>query len=100
MAPFATMRCDHSRPGLGATSRREGWDAMTDLEISMACWDYDRMVALQDGSVRPEAVSRVIFVPLMMPEPGFRMLRHREFDVAEMSMSWYARTVSQDSRPF
>jgi 4,5-dihydroxyphthalate decarboxylase len=42
----------------------------------------------------------LMFLPQMMPEPAFRMLHHGEFDVAEMSLSWYARTVALDPRPF
>ena len=36
----------------------------------------------------------------MMPEPAFRMLHYREFDAAEMSLSWYTRTVLSQDRPF
>ena len=50
------------------------------------------MLPLKDGTVKPEGVD-LTFLPLMMPEPAFRMLRHGEFDVAEMSLSWYTRTV-------
>jgi 4,5-dihydroxyphthalate decarboxylase len=72
---------------------------MADLPISLACWDYDRMLALKDGTVKPEGV-QLTFVPVMMPEPAFRMLRYREFDAAEMSLSWYTRTVLAGDRPF
>ena len=72
---------------------------MGDLPVSLACWDYDRMLALKDGSVRPEGV-QLTFLPVMMPEPAFRMLHYREFDAAEMSLSWYTRTVLAQPRPF
>jgi 4,5-dihydroxyphthalate decarboxylase len=72
---------------------------MAELPITLACWDYDRMRALQDGRVRPEGID-LTFLPLMMPEPAFRMLRHGEFEAAEMSLSWYTRTVFADPRPF
>jgi len=72
---------------------------MADIPISLACWDYDRMLALQDGSVKPEGV-QLTFLPVMMPEPAFRMLHYREFDAAEMSLSWYTRTVLAAERPF
>jgi 4,5-dihydroxyphthalate decarboxylase len=72
---------------------------MGDIDISLACWDYDRMLALKDGSVKPEG-ARLNFLPMMMPEPAFRMLHHGEFDAAEMSLSWYTRTVLRDDRPF
>ena len=47
---------------------------------------------MKDGSVKPEGV-QLTFLPVMMPEPAFRMLHYREFDAAEMSLSWYTRTV-------
>ena len=68
---------------------------MADIPISLACWDYDRMLALQDGSVKPEGV-QLTYLPVMMPEPAFRMLHYREFDAAEMSLSWYVRTLFSD----
>ena len=72
---------------------------MPDIPISLACWDYDRMLALKDGSVKPEGV-QLTYLPVMMPEPAFRMLHYREFDAAEMSLSWYSRTVTSSPRPF
>jgi len=57
------------------------------------------MRALQDGTVTPEGVM-LTYLPLMMPEPAFRMLHHGEFEAAEMSLSWYARTVAAERRPF
>src|ERR1700678_2339291 len=72
---------------------------MAEIPISLACWDYDRMQALKDGTVRPEGVN-LTFLPVMMPEPAFRMLHYGEFDVAEMSLSWYTRTVLAQDRPF
>src|ERR1700678_2354964 len=71
---------------------------MAEIPISLACWDYDRMLALQDGSVRPEGTNLTV-LPVMLPEPAFRMLHYREFDAAEMSLSWYPRTVTPQSRP-
>lgn len=67
--------------------------------MTLACWDYDRTQPLADGRVRPEGID-LTYLPLMMPEPAFRMLRHGEFEAAEMSLSWYARTVELDPRPF
>jgi 4,5-dihydroxyphthalate decarboxylase len=72
---------------------------MTDIDVSLACWDYDRMLALKDGAVRPEGV-HLTFLPTMMPETAFRMLHYGEFDAAEMSLSWYTRTVLGTDRPF
>ncbi len=52
-----------------------------------------------DGSVRPEGID-LTYLPIMMPESFFRMLNFGEFAASEMSLSWYARTLSLDPRPF
>jgi 4,5-dihydroxyphthalate decarboxylase len=72
---------------------------MGSLPLTLACWDYDRTQALQDGRVRPEGID-LTYLPLMMPESFFRMLRFGEFGASEMSLSWYTRTVFSDPRPF
>ena len=72
---------------------------MTALPLTLACWDYDRTRALQDGRVGVEGVD-LTYLPLMMPESFFRMLRYGEFGASEMSLSWYTRTVFTDPRPF
>src|ERR1700722_1625255 len=68
------------------------------LPLSLACFDYDRTRALQDGTVRPEGID-LRFLPMMMPESFFRMLHNREFDVSEMSFSWFTRTLAFDEPP-
>jgi 4,5-dihydroxyphthalate decarboxylase len=29
---------------------------MVNLKLSFACWDYDRVKAIEDGRVRPEGI--------------------------------------------
>jgi hypothetical protein len=66
------------------------------LHLTLACSDYDRTRALRDGRVTPDGVE-LNYLPLKIEETFFRMLRHREFDVAEMSMSSYVVSlVSED----
>lgn len=72
---------------------------MARLRLSLACWDYDRTHALADGSVRAEGID-LNYLGLHVEETFFRMLRNREFDVAEMSLSSYAVSVARDSSPF
>jgi 4,5-dihydroxyphthalate decarboxylase len=72
---------------------------MSDIKLTVACWDYDRTRALQDGRVKVEGVD-LTYLPMMMPESFFRMLRFGDFDASEMSLSWYTRTVESDPRPF
>lgn len=72
---------------------------MTRLPISFACWNYDRTQALADGSVRPDGIE-LNFQTLEVEETFFRMLLHREFDAAEMSMSSYCVTLSRPDPAF
>jgi 4,5-dihydroxyphthalate decarboxylase len=72
---------------------------MTKLRLTLACWDYDRTRALADGSVQPEGID-LNCLSLQVEETFFRMLRHREFDVAEMSLSSYAMSIARDDPPF
>jgi 4,5-dihydroxyphthalate decarboxylase len=72
---------------------------MADLRLTLACWDYDRTRALADGSVKPEGIE-LTYLPLPVEETFFRMLRHREFDVAEMSLSSYCVQLSRPDPPF
>jgi 4,5-dihydroxyphthalate decarboxylase len=57
---------------------------MSKIRLSLACWDYDRTRALQDGRVTVEGVD-LTYLPLRVEETFWRMLRYGEFDVAEMS---------------
>ena len=72
---------------------------MSDLRLTIACWDYDRTRALADGSVRAEGID-LTFLPLSVEETFFRMLRNREFHVAEMSLSSYTLSLQRDNPPF
>jgi len=72
---------------------------MARLQLSFACWNYDRTRALQDGSVRPEGID-LNFLEMPVEETFFRMVRHREFDVSEMSLSSYCVTLFKDPQPF
>ena len=58
------------------------------IPITLACWDYDRTRALADGTVQPQGID-LTYLNLPIEETFFRMLRHREFEAAEMSLSSY-----------
>jgi 4,5-dihydroxyphthalate decarboxylase len=69
------------------------------LTLTMACWNYDRTRGLLEGRVRPDGID-LNYLALPVEETFFRMLRHREFDVAEMSLSSYVVSLSRPERPF
>jgi 4,5-dihydroxyphthalate decarboxylase len=58
------------------------------LQLTLACGDYDRIRPLIDGTVKPEGVD-LIYLPLSPEEIFWRMIRFKEFHVAEMSFSSY-----------
>jgi len=72
---------------------------MPRLQLSLACWDYDRTRALADGSVRPEGID-LVYHNLYVEETFFRMLRNREFDAAEMSLSSYCVSLMREEPAF
>ncbi|MEN3308438.1 MAG: 4,5-dihydroxyphthalate decarboxylase [Micromonosporaceae bacterium] len=72
---------------------------MSRLKLSLACWDYDRTRALQDGRVRPEGIE-LDYLALPVEETFYRQLRYQEFDISEMSLSSYLLTLDEPQPPF
>ena len=72
---------------------------MPRLPLTLACWNYDRTRALADGRIRPDGID-LNCLDLPVEETFFRMLRHREFDAAEMSLSSYVLSLFTPERPF
>jgi 4,5-dihydroxyphthalate decarboxylase len=72
---------------------------MAALRLTLACWDYDRTRALMDGTVKPEGIE-LIYLNQPVEETFFRMLRYREFDCSEMSLSSYTASLQSDNPPF
>ena len=58
--------------------------------LTLACWDYDRTRALIDGSVVPDGIE-LVYLNQPVEETFFRMMRYREYDCSEMSLSSYCR---------
>jgi len=72
---------------------------MSRLHLTFSCWDYDRTRALADGSIAPDGID-LNCLTHTVEETFFRMLRNREFDVAEMSLSSYTVSLSRPGKPF
>ena len=72
---------------------------MARLRLSLGCWNYDRTRALMDGTVAPDGIE-LTYLDMPVEETFFRMLRHREFDVAEMSLSSYVVSLFKADRSF
>jgi 4,5-dihydroxyphthalate decarboxylase len=72
---------------------------MAALRLTLACGDYDRTRALEEGTVRPDGIE-LTYLRLPVEETFFRMLRHHEFEVAEMSLSSYVVSLQSEPPPF
>ena len=72
---------------------------MGKLQVSLACWDYDRTRAIIDGRVPVDGVD-LTYLNLPVEETFFRMLRFQEFDAAEMSLSSYVMSLFWEKSPF
>src|ERR671915_1415485 len=72
---------------------------MSRLRLAFACGDYDRTRALYEGTVEPDGIE-LAYLRLPVEETFFRMLRHREFEVAEMSLSSYVTSLFRPEPPF
>jgi 4,5-dihydroxyphthalate decarboxylase len=65
---------------------------MAKLRLSIACSNYDRTRALLEGRIPVDGIE-LTCLDLPIEETFFRMLRHYEFHVAEMSLSSYVLSL-------
>jgi len=72
---------------------------MAKLRLSMACWDYDRTRAILEDRIAIDGIE-LTYLNLPVEETFFRMLRNREFDIAEMSLSSYTVSLFRENPPF
>jgi len=72
---------------------------MGKLRLSLACWNYDRTRGLLEGRIPVDGID-LTYLNLPVEETFFRMLRHREFDAAEMSLSSYVLSLFSENPPF
>ena len=73
---------------------------MANLKLTLACWDYDRTRALFDGRVRPEGIELELWSSYNVGEIMERMLRQRQFDVSELGITYYLRSLELMDAPF
>jgi 4,5-dihydroxyphthalate decarboxylase len=72
---------------------------MAKLRLTLACWNYDRTRPLLEGRIPIDGID-LNYLNLPVEETFFRMLRHREFDAAEMSLSSYTFSLFRENPPF
>ena len=69
---------------------------MSKLRLSLGCWNYERTRSLLEGRIQPDGID-LNYLNMPVEETFIRMLRNREFDVAEMSLSSYTVSLFEDS---
>ena len=72
---------------------------MGKLRLSLGCWNYDRTRGLLEGRIQPDGID-ITYLNMPVEETFFRMLRHQEFDVAEMSLSSYTVSLFKEKKNF
>lgn len=69
------------------------------LRLTLACWDYDRTRSIMENRIKFDGID-LTYLNLVVEETFFRQMRHREFDVSEMSISSYTVSMNKETRPF
>jgi 4,5-dihydroxyphthalate decarboxylase len=59
------------------------------LQLTLACGDYEIIRALKEGRIKPDGIELTVLTEMTSDVRHWRMIRNREFDVAELSMSNY-----------
>jgi 4,5-dihydroxyphthalate decarboxylase len=59
------------------------------LHLTLACGDYESIRALKEGTVKPDGIELTVLTDMPSDVRHWRMLRNRDFDIAELSMSNY-----------
>ena len=72
---------------------------MEPLHLTLACGDYDLTRPLIDGEVRPRGIELTV-LPMPSPERHWRMWRHQEFDVCEISLCSLIIAKGRKTHPF
>jgi len=67
---------------------------MSRLRITIATGDYDITRPILDGAVSPDGLD-IVGVTMPSPQRHWRMLKHREFDVAELSLGSHCAQLSR-----
>ena len=59
------------------------------LHLTLACGDYEIVRPLMEGTVQPDGIELTVLTDMTSDIRHWRMIRGREFDIAELSMSNY-----------
>jgi 4,5-dihydroxyphthalate decarboxylase len=69
------------------------------VHLTMAVADYDHMRDLVHGVTRPEGILLTAFTTPQVEQIFFRFIKHREFDVSEMSFAKFLALTARGDAP-
>ena len=72
---------------------------MRNIQLTLACEDYDRTRPIKDGIVKPEGIE-LNYLVMSVEEIFWRMMKYEEFDVSELSMGAFLTAAAHGRRPF
>lgn len=73
---------------------------MSDMKLDIAFWNYDRTRALADGTVKIDGVDASFHGGRIVTEIFGSMIRDRAYDVSELGLTYFLRTMDFDDPPF
>ena len=72
---------------------------MANIQLTLACEDYDRTRPIKDARIRPEGIE-INYLVMSVEEIFWRMMKYEEFDVSELSMGAFLTAAARGRRPF
>ena len=72
---------------------------MANLQLTLACEDYDRTRPIKDKRIKPEGIE-INYLAMSVEEIFWRMMKYEEFDVSELSMGAFLTAAARGRRPF
>ncbi|MBS1895303.1 MAG: 4,5-dihydroxyphthalate decarboxylase [Actinobacteria bacterium] len=73
---------------------------MSDLNLKVGFWKYDHVRALFDGQVTIDGVAAEFESAGIISETFESMVRDQAFDVSELGLTFYLRTLAAEDPPF
>ena len=72
---------------------------MANIQLTLACEDYDRTRPIKDARIKPEGIE-INYLVMSVEELFWRMMKYEEFDVSELSMGAFLTAAARGRRPF
>jgi 4,5-dihydroxyphthalate decarboxylase len=72
---------------------------MGNIQLTLACEDYDRTRPIKDRRIKPEGIE-LNYLVMSVEEIFWRMMKYEEFDISELSIGAFLTAAARGRRPF